>query len=494
MTSDPGNPGFLKRHRPGKPFVGITVMPEYLQSETVDGVLDNLVEKAGATAVATSPYLMEPASGQDGSREPPDDAGAGKVRLLERPLWGKRDLWVRTAPSFEPSKTLYRGLRYQPPSPSSLTREPGHLLQEFIEKSRARGLRVYLQVQAAIPPGYRVQFGGPEGDDRPLLPDGSLPTRRLANNGSLASPHIQGYLRALIRDLCENYPQIDGIRLDWPEYPPYFLDDVFLDFSDHAGRAARKQGLDFDGIRRTVGDLYRKLQGQLADSDLIAWTGPEKGSSLLLRFLSERAGIGDWLRFKAMLVEQLLKKARQTLTEAGGRHMELMPNAFPPPWNLASGMDYRRAGAHSTAISVKLYTMHWPMMLRFYADSIRQANPQVSDALLVRALESWLDLVDDAGLASCDAYHYPETEEPHPVGFEAMSRKILRAQEEAGRTPILVLTHGYGPLEDFRKRLLAGQAAGRYGFWVNRYGYLSDPKLEAIREAVQLRRSSGSPP
>ena len=298
----------------------------------------------------------------------------------------------------------------------------------------------------------------------------------------------------MIRDLCENYPQIDGIRLDWPEYPPYFLDDVFLDFSDHAGRAARKQGLDFDGIRRTVGDLYRKLQGQLADSDLIAWTGPEKGSSLLLRFLSERAGIGDWLRFKAMLVEQLLKKARQTLTEAGGRHMELMPNAFPPPWNLASGMDYRRAGAHSTAISVKLYTMHWPMMLRFYADSIRQANPQVSDALLVRALESWLDLVDDAGLASCDAYHYPETEEPHPVGFEAMSRKILRAQEEAGRTPILVLTHGYGPLEDFRKRLLAGQAAGRYGFWVNRYGYLSDPKLEAIREAVQLRRSSGSPP
>jgi len=46
-----------------------------------------------------------------------------------------------------------------------------------------------------------------------------------------------------------------------------------------------------------------------------------------------------------------------------------------------------------------------------------------------------------------------------------MSRKILRAQEEAGPTPILVLTHGHGPLEDFRKRLLAGQAAGRYGFW-----------------------------
>ena len=132
----------------------------------MDGVLNNL-EKAGATAVATSPYLMEPASEQDGSREPPDDAGAGKVRMLNRPLWGKRDLWVRTAPSFEPSKTLYRRLRYQPPSPSSLTRKQGHLLHEFIEKARARNLRVYLQMQAAIPPGYRVQFRGPQGDDRP---------------------------------------------------------------------------------------------------------------------------------------------------------------------------------------------------------------------------------------------------------------------------------------------------------------------------------------
>ena len=75
-----------------------------------------------------------------------------------------------------------------------------------------------------------------------------------------------------------------------------------------------------------------------------------------------------------------------------------------------------------------------------------------------------------------------------------MSRKILRAQEEAGSTPILVLTHGYGPLEDFRKRLLAGQTADRYGFWVNRYGYLSDRKLEAIRETVKLKRSSGSRP
>ena len=87
-------------------LVGITVLPEYLQSEGVDGVLDNLVTKAGANAITASPYVMQVTDDAMGSREPPDDAGAGAVRLLDRPLWGKRELFVRTAPSFVPDKEL----------------------------------------------------------------------------------------------------------------------------------------------------------------------------------------------------------------------------------------------------------------------------------------------------------------------------------------------------------------------------------------------------
>ena len=38
-------------------------MPEFYQTEGIDAVLDNVVHKAGATAVATSPYVMAPADG-----------------------------------------------------------------------------------------------------------------------------------------------------------------------------------------------------------------------------------------------------------------------------------------------------------------------------------------------------------------------------------------------------------------------------------------------
>lgn len=466
-------------------FWGVTVLPEYIQSETIDGVLDNLVDKCRANAVAISPYVMEEADRETGNREPPADAGAGNVRLLDRPLWGKRELWVRTAPSFVPDRRLYSGLRYQPPEPTELTRRQGHLILDFIRAAQARHLKVYLQVQAAIPPGYRVQFGGPVEDDQPRLPDGRVPPRRLARNGSLASPHILQYEHALIRDLCQQYGEIDGIRFDWPEYPPYFLDSIFLDFSDHARRAAQRLGFEFVRMQRDVGALYQKLDGGLSDADLAPWTQRDGGRYALLRLLAESPGITDFIRYKAVLVEQMLAGFRQTMNEAGGGRMEMMPNAFPPPWSIASGMDYRRVAAHSSAISVKLYTMHWPMMLRFYGDQLRAANPGLSDPVLTRCLVRWLDVADDEGFSRLDQYEYPAPDVPHPVGAQAQARKIAQAQAEAGATPLYALVHGYGPAQDFQKRLQVAYRAAEHGLWINRYGYLRDEKLRMIGRAVR---------
>ena len=83
-------------------FVGVTVLPEYFQSESINGVLDNLERKAAATAVTTSPYVMQPADSRTGFREPPIDAGAGKVRLLDRPLWGKTGTLDPDGPELPP--------------------------------------------------------------------------------------------------------------------------------------------------------------------------------------------------------------------------------------------------------------------------------------------------------------------------------------------------------------------------------------------------------
>ena len=165
--------------------------------------------------------------------------------------------------------------------------------------------------------------------------------------------------------------------------------------------------------------------------------------------------------------------------------MELWSNAFPPRWNTLSGMDYRLVGRCTTAISVKLYTMHWPMMLRFYGNQLRQANPGVCGSLLALALVRLFDISDDPAPDRFEDLCYPSPDEPHPAGAEAQHRKIVQAQHDAGETPVYALAHGYGPAGDFRNRLATAMAASRHGCWINRYGYLSDEKLEIIGKVAR---------
>jgi len=470
-------------------FLGITVMPEFYQNETIDRVLDNLVHVCGATAVATSPYVMQPADAATGSREPPDDAGAGAVRLLDRPLWGKRELYVSTAPSFTPNPKLYAASGYAPPPPQPLTAQAGRIVADFLAAAQAKHLQVFFQVQAAIPPGYRVQFGGPAEADQPRLPDGSIPKRRLAKNGSLAAGGIVRYLEALLADLQDNY-SVDGFRIDWPEYPPYFLDDAFLDFGPAAEARAKQWGYDFAAMRSAAGELYQTLHGDLTDDLLAAWTPTDGGRHGLLGHLSDRPALAEWLNFKAELVEDLLARVRGALREP---RIQSLPNAFAPPFTVASGFDFRRAAPFCSAASVKLYSMHWPMILHFWAKELLAANPKCSERAVVAWLVRLFDIPPDDDSSAFGRklaptladYRYPEPHEPHPVGEEAMRRKIRQAQAEAaGQMPIYALVHGYGPADDFRRRLAAVWNTAD-GVWINRYAYLSDEKLKIVGEVCR---------
>jgi hypothetical protein len=454
---------------------GVTVLPEHFQNEGVDAVVERLAA-ARVTMIATSPYVMEPSNDPNAGREPPIDAGAGSVRLLDRPLWGKRELLVSTAPSFTPHLPFYRGLRYRPAAPTALTQREGNVIPRFLRAAQSRHIQTWLQVQAAIPPGYRVQFGGPQDDDKPRLPDGSIPKRRLANNGSLASPHILDYTLALTRDLLRAYPDIDGIRFDWPEYPPYFLDDVFLDFNPHCAAAARRLGFDFPRMQQATLALYRLLHGGLTNRHLERQLANDSGRQPLLSTLFAHPGIYDWLRFKSALVTDLARRLRAAIPS----RIALAFGVFPPPFATASGMHYAPLAPYLSALHCKLYTMHWPVIFRFYGDALMAANPGLDETLLVQVLSRWLEIQDPPYLPRLADYRYPEPHEPHPVGPAAQLRKVRDAQAAAGQIPVFSFVHGYGPVEDFARRLKIGREASAHGVWINRFGYLSDEKIALL--------------
>ncbi|UFN50414.1 hypothetical protein LPC08_07290 [Roseomonas sp. OT10] len=465
--------------------LGITVMPEFLLTEGAEAVLDNLQRRAGATAIATSPYVLTPTPDGEGGREPPIDAGAGGARLLDRPLWARRELWVRAAPAFVPDTALYAGLRYQPAEPDSLTMEQGPRIAAAIRAAKRRGLAVHLQVQAAMPPGYRVQFGGPAAEDRPLLPDGSELPGRVDGNASLASEAVLDYLRALLRDLARAYPEVDAIRLDWPEYPPYAPAAALFDFSLPAQALARRLGFDLETMQRdALAVLHAIRDGRAAQAVLAAQPGGT--ADALLRLMRARPGLVELARFKAAVATRFVGAASAALREASGGRIALIPQGFPAPLDVVSGFDPAALAPLVPAMGVKLYTMHWPMILRFWAEGMGRPG----DPALLAALAQALDLVD--GPADPARLRYPEPEEPHPVGAGAQARKIAAARMAAGGTPVFAFAHSYGPLADVAARFrIAWRASGGRVF-VNRYGYLSDAKLDAIG-AIRREAPQGGP-
>ena len=461
-------------------MLGITVLPEYFQVEGIEPVLDNCQYIAGASAVTTSPYVMRLAADGEGQREPPVDAGAGAVRILDRPLWGKRELQVTTSPSFNANRSLYSKTCYEPPVGDRFTDEGGKIVADALASIKQRGLSSYFQLQAAIPPGYRVQFSGVLKKDLPLLPNGQPVSNRVAKNASLASEDILQYQIALMVDLFQQYSDLDGIRIDWPEYPPYRLDSVFLDFNPQVEKHyTSAQG--FQDLKHSIREIYNWAHDAVTNNtvnritDLLSFIE-------VLRELGYYQVLREWLDLKRGLVTTYVGRIREALDQAGFSDKRLVPHAFPPPFHRLSGLDYGEIGAFSDHIPVKMYTMHWAMIARFYLDQLVNKNRDVDEAALVRMIFGMLSISDEKPPEKISDVKYPGPEDPQLPTISVQRQKIETAQKEAGDTKIAALIHGYGPIEEFRDRFeLAFNAAGRFA-WVNRYCYLSDEKLRAMGE------------
>lgn len=461
-----------------KRHFGITVLPEYIQCEGAEAVLERLVGRLGANVVVTSPYVAALADESTGGREPPLDGGAGSVRQLDRPLWGAKALHMRTSPSFSPDKSLYDA-RYAPPAPDDLTLDQGPLVANFLGKARAAGMQTYLQVMAAIPPCYRVQFGGPTAADKPLLPSGEALPHRVDNNASLAAEAVRDYVRAMVLDLCQQYPDVDGFKFDWPEYPPYHLLSVFADYNPQVAPYAARAGIDFDGLKAGMCQLLQQFRsGKLAGSRLELLSD---GEDLVPGLIEQWPVLGDHFRLRRFLVADYAKFLREVVDEASGGAKKVALQGFPPPWNQLSGFDPAALEPHADALAIKFYTMHWPMMLQNYAQTIAASFPGQDDTIASGLMRLFFGQGTERNLSDI---RYPEMSEPHGVSADTVARKFAAAQHGAVK-PLIAVSHGYGPVEDVVSRFEGAWQASGGRVEINRYGYLSNAKIDAIAALVR---------
>jgi hypothetical protein len=450
--------------------LGITVLGDFILSEGVEPIIQRLLD-TGVTAVACNPTVTAEAPEGQGTFQPPADAGSSP-RVFDRPLFGKTSLWVHSGPSFHPNEKLYENCRYGPREVNALTEQHGHVIGEFIDKAADAGLKVYLQVGAVQPTGLRE-------DDQPRLPDGLLAKQRMAKTGSLASVAIRDYNRAYAQDLSTHYPRISGFRIDWPEYPCYTLDEAFGDFGPHVADWANRHGFEFDSIRFSIQALGMWLDAGLSNDYLRSFIETRDVN----RLIADNPPIGEWLRMKAALSTDLIRDWHDIIRYVGPPGCELVAHAFMPPYSCLTGFDFKAAAKHCDAIAPKFYTMHWPLMVRFWANAIAARNTRLDLNLLVHAIALLMELGEPAELAGhLDRMRYPEPDEAHPVSANVQRKKIesVRNAMNGSSAELIPLVHGYGPIGDFSSRFELAVTSDVDGVWINRYGYLTNEKLRVV--------------
>lgn len=469
------------------PHRGIVLTAAEVQVEGLNAVLDRIAA-TGATAIGPTLGVFAPAEPGQGRREPPLDV-AGAARLLDRPLWGQRELVLQGYASRPVDPALWADVSYPPPplAPPELRVD---VVQQIIDGGHARGLSVHLQLSPytlpGAPGGQSAESGhaqGPVGD-RPLRIDGSVAERVVAGHGCLNNPRVRALGLARLRQAAQDYPTIDGLSLDWAEYTCYFLEDAFTCVCAHCRQAALAQGYDWERIERDTRALWEWLH-HLTAADLTALAGPEGWPAALVGGLLARPGVADLLRFKAATVAGVVAELRAALDAAGGGAVALEAHAFPPPWNLLTGADYGRLGRIAQVLRTKLFTFHWPMIVHWWSESLLAWNPGLSEVAVLRAVLAGLDLPlpPDEHRTGLADWGMPRPDEPHPITVAGLTRKLDQAVAQADGAPVLAYLHSYRPAAEFRAVLAAAAASTVAGCWVQRYGYLSDEKLAVLRAA-----------
>jgi len=468
--------------------LGIVLTTAEIDSEGLDVVLDN-VARTGATAITTALGVLLPGRPGDGTREPPLDV-AGQVRLLDRPLWGARELFLKGYDPHECDPAIWADVAYPPPplAPPAGRRDVARLV---IDGARARGLAAHIQISPYIlpgaPGGQSVGSGAGRGaaDDRPRRIDGRTAERVVAGHGCLNNPRVRALGRARLREAARHYPDVAGIFLDWAEWTCYFLEDCFTCFCPHCRAAAEAAGYDWARIARDSRALWDRLH-RLTPGDLRRAADAADWPFALAGGLLAYPGVADLLRFKAASVCAALAELRAALDGAGCAGVALEVNGFAPPWCLLTGMDYGAVGRVAGATRCKLFTFHWPLIARWWTETLLAWNPALDEDATLRAVLAALDLPvpigeHRSGLAD---YGMPRPDEPHPITPEALTRKLDQAVALAGDGGACqAYIHSYRPADEFARVLAAVRASKAADCWVQRYGYLSDEKLAILRAA-----------
>ena len=90
---------------------------------------------------------------------------------------------------------------------------------------------------------------------------------------------------------------------------------------------------------------------------------------------------------------------------------------------VAASLEAALAVAEADAVMIKFFTMHWPLIVTYWTESITKANSSLDPGLVARTVAAGFDMEDEPP-SDLDDYVFPGPSDPHRAGTEVSKADV----------------------------------------------------------------------
>lgn len=456
-------------------WIGWPPSPQYSKYigrlEGIDQVMDTLAER-GFKEIVIGPWsAVKNPRGK--KKYGPFDSKAYRKSLREG--MGSKVIKTDWYHAFDPTPKYYQATnlkpRYSPKKSENLGR---NYFKEIVKAANDHGLKIhYLWLLASTL-------------DEPV-PENSQETTdvfgRKLGSTCFNDPGLPEYMKGYLKDILDNYPEIEGVILDsLVGFPAFEAHQLFTCFCGGCRAKAESYGYDFKDLKSAALKLYSWIRNS-KNIKYVSENGMDSIDCVAKMFSSE--DLVNWWRFKFKSTNDIARQVHEIVQEVDPS-LTLAIITLNPSFAPISGVDTVSLRKYCDILTPKLYPTEdywcWRHRIDSYVKFIREGSG-VDEYTAIKFLGKLFNL---EWLPKYRSINELKRKVIPITAFENEVKKLIDLFGDKSRIrPWIWLD--YALTDEIRNVLKAVAGAGLKGAFFKRYSGATEEKLDMIQKEFGMK-------
>ncbi|MEM3406309.1 MAG: hypothetical protein QXJ06_04925 [Candidatus Aenigmatarchaeota archaeon] len=367
-------------------WVGYPVSPYFEKwigtLEGIDYMIDNLV-KRGFNGIVIGPFSA--IENPEGKRQyGPFNSEIYRESLKQK--MGSNIIKADFYHPFCPTEKYYQDTIVRAPYVSGCENSGKKYFKQVMKVAKDKGLKVYYLWMSATPINEFAPINVQTITDVFGNKKGFI---------CINTPGFSEYMAGYLKDILDNYSEINGIILDLLQFPSYTADLLFTCFCEACHNKAEEHGYAFNDFKRSALKIFSQIKNldkekimQISDDGL----GP---IDTMAEIFSDENFV-NWWNFKFSSINEFAQCIRNIVNDINPS-LELNIDCVSPSFTPLFGVSLKSLRKYADVVNPKFYPSEdlfgWRGNLISYANFIREnREKEIEEHIVIKFLAELLNL------------------------------------------------------------------------------------------------------